>query len=303
MNPNNKLGMRKGMLVCLCMVMAICLVLCSCSLENSVGDQPTELPGTDLQNLDTTAEPTTQTDAGGTVFIETSLCQLRFPEEVYDVLELSELSQGGEILEIFYAVTGESKTEAFRILFSPVESSDALGILRMDSGDLYVSVHVCSYNDEDFADESARGNYYAVVSSLNTVLESVYADARFFTPEQLPVHESGAELLYWKVNLPENMEWEESREENYTVSFFGKVAGQSVKLYSVGIGESVPGNQIGFFSVDGQWMPVAVETFGLPSTQGWTDSQITKLYTMMSSVNEVIDAIMSDENYSGTLPE
>lgn len=287
----------------ICVIMAILTALCGCGKEvqphiDEAENEQTEAVTGDPSDLDN------EEDLPKTVLIETSVCQILFPEDAYDVLVYDEHSQAGEVMGIFYAANGESKQEVFRLIFSPIEQQNAVGFLKIPNGDLFVSISVCDYRDEDFSDDNAKENYYTIVSAINTVLESIYADERFCKIDEYNAQNFAAEFAYWSVELPENVVWEEEfLDENYMVTFYGDIGDKRVKLYSVSIGNKLLGSQIGFYSVDEQWNPVTVESYPFSLDKGWTDSQIAELQTLMSTINDVLQAITSSEFYSERTPE
>jgi hypothetical protein len=106
------------------------------------------------------------------------------------------------------------------------------------------------------------------------------------------------------VALPENMTWEEVNQDgSYVVTFYGTVNGEMYKLYAAAIGEPRLSSVLGAYELDSQKLAVSVESYDLPDTDGWNDAAVTELYTMMSTINNLIQAIMSDAAFSAEIDQ
>lgn len=235
--------------------------------------------------------------------IDTTVCQLHFPISYGDYMSHREVIQDHVVLEVFYMVYEEIQMELFRIQFDSQETDHDIGLIETESGNLYVTVSVCEYAEDDFENQETYELYQSIIGCIDTVLGSIQTDSRFSKKDEIQVNVSDNTLRYWSIELPENMVWEEMEgEESYRVAFFGNIKNQKIKLYEVAIGGSELSSHLGYYKIESQYSPVSIESFDLPSTEGWNEGEITELYIMMETINSVISAIVADENYSTEIP-
>lgn len=292
--------------ICLCVIGLLAFGLTGCG-EKADPQQDAEVSQTeeDLQDeiQDEAGEQGEDAVSADGFVIETSVCDICIPAEYEESLRHVETVQDGNVMEVFYANHDDVDLEAFRILFSTDETEKDIGVMKTENGDYYVSVTVSEYYEEEFADDVIKEKYYAAMSALNAVLESVQMNENFAEKKDVEIENVNNQFQYWEVTLPANMEWEESDENGYFVTFYGNVNGEKVKLYAVSMGETALVNQIGYYNMDDGWVTVTMESYELPSTDGWAESAETELYTMMSSINAVLDSIMASENFAEEISE
>lgn len=296
----------RSVCICLCVIglVGFCVTGCGQKMDPK---QESEVPQTEVEPLEQPQDEvgglSEATEETNDVVIKTSVCDISIPAEFEESLYYVETVQNDNVMEVFYANHDEVELEAFRILFSTDESENDIGVMKTENGEYYVSVAVSEYYEEDFADETVKEKYYAAMSALNAVLESVQMNENFGEKADVEIKKVNNELQYWDVTLSANMEWEENTENGYLVTFYGNVNGERIMLYAVSMGETVLANQVGYYNMGNDWTAVTMESYDLPSTDGWTESAETELYTMMSSINAVLDSIMSSENFSEELPK
>ena len=283
-----------------CLIILMCFALAACTHEDVPSVDVTSSTSGSIGSL-----PQGETGAGqvlpedtSTSVIKTEIIDFIVPASVSDCMKHVEVVQDGVIMEVFYAVHEDLEKEAFRILFSKKESKDDIGAFKMEDEYLYVTVSANSYMDDDFEDDIMVEKYYTVVSSLSDVLNSLQADGRFCEKDEIEMEKVNHSLEYWNIVLPAQMQWEESTENGYAATFYFARGGERIALYSIRIGERVLKSEIGFYYLDDKWQRISMESYALPDTDGWSEGEITELYTMMSSINDVLQAIMSSENFS-----
>lgn len=265
--------------------------------------QDAEIPKESSVIQENSIEETVAATQDENLIIESVVCPIAFPIAASKHMEHLEVSQDGEIIEVFYLKNEDLKREVFRVLFRPCASEKDIGVMAVENRELYVSVAVSNYTDEELVDEEERDNYYTVMSALSTVLESIQSNENFDDGKGIEFQQSNKNFTYWTVSLPAQMEWEESSAVGYQITYYGNINGNRIKLYTIYIGDSSLKNELGYYHVDNQWEQISLESYELPSTEGWEDSHITELYTMMATINDVIQAIMSSENFSAQIPE
>lgn len=292
---------NKYRLVCAFLAI-VAFVLTACDQDKSV--LPSEIPQEGQIVISVETEPAqNESNHADSVCLETSLCPIYIPSDLSERMDYMEVSQDDETLLVFYSLYEDIKLEAFRILLSGTSSDKDIGVMEMDNKNLFVSVSVSNYADEDFTDEVVKDTYYTVMSALSTVLDSIQADEHFREKNVVEVAHAEKNFEYWTVTLPKHMEWDETDADDYLISYYGNVNGERIKLYTFCVGEAVLKNELGFYKIDGKWKHITMESYELPSTEGWKDECVTELYTMMATVNDVIQAITSNENFAERIPE
>lgn len=238
------------------------------------------------------------------ITVETAVCPLQFPAMYSELLHHMEVIQDDTIMEVFSMVQGETELELFRIYFSSEKTENDIGFIKTERGNKYITLSVCERSDEEFADAETREQYYSMMGSVDVVLSSIQNNSSFSKKGRVEINIVDINLDYWSISVPDNMEWEEvSQDGSYFVTFYGNVNGEKIKLYAISVGEPELKSVLGNYTIDGIAKSVSVESYDLPVTDGWTEEAITELYTMMSTINDVIQVIMSSENFSAELPE
>lgn len=268
----------------------------------------------DTHKKENTTEPAMEHEAGEALanvtettyksygVFQTSYCPLYISEEYIDSLRHVEVNEGDITMEVFYMRLDGAEKELFRIYFGNANLGDPVGILKLDAGQVPVTVTACAYSKEDFADEDTWLQYHALMEELNTVLGSIRSDSRYQANGSLenPVEKEVTEgLSYWDVPIHENMEWEEATDGViYKADFYGTVAGERILFYSLYLDNTEAESIIGSYVVDGVARMVCVDSYGFTQREHWTDADLASAYSMMESINDVIQAITSSEHFS-----
>lgn len=240
------------------------------------------------------------TEGSSTVAIETVYGTLEFPEDLSANMRHVEATEGDIAMEVFYMLGTNGERELFRIHYADAQVGIHLGYLNTDNGEIPVTYSICEYSDEDFADEEDKKLYYSMMDAFSVIMNSIYADERFSETRAVePVGTQEVKLRYWTVTLPDNVLFEETVDgDTYRVDLYGEVSGERIDLYFIGLGDMEAETILGMFTADGVQKPVAVETHSLDGYEGWPEEERTVIYQMMESVNDVIQVIVSDKNFS-----
>lgn len=287
--------------------------------QPSSPDQPGSDPTTVPRQTESTAtepqlnqetEPSTPSETEsvlGYATLETAYGPLMYSEQHAAYLKHVESIDGEMAVEVFYMIYNDSERELFRIYFGNMEMGDPVGILETNSGEISVSAAACVYEADEFADEDSLLLYYELMEELNIVLDSIRNDSRFkeIDTVDVPVSDkTNSELSYWTFSLPQNVDWEESTAGNvYQADFYGTVAGDRIKLYTIYLGEAEADSLLGYYQVNGETKPVYVKSYDLAPDNSWTDEDLMTAYSMMESINDVIQTIMSHENFSTVIEQ
>ena len=295
----------KKTVVSSCLIILMCFALVACAHEDVLSADVTNSTNESIESLPQGEMGVGQAIPEDTLssVIKTEIIDFIVPVSVSDFLNHVEVVQDGTIMEVFYAVHEDVQMEAFRILFSSKESDKDIGVIKLRDEYLYVTVSVNDYLEDDFEDEAIREKFYAVVATLSNMLDSIQTDERFFEKNTIEIDNVSRSFEYWNATLPEQLQWEETFEDGYVTTFYFTVGEKKIQLYAVSIGDHVLKSQIGFYYLNNAWQTDSVESYEIPSTEGWSDVQTTELYTMMSTINDVIQVIMSSENFSEEVPE
>lgn len=237
---------------------------------------------------------------GTHVIIDSAYCQLLFPAQYCKYLRYDEYTQGAVTTQIFSFVKEDMNLELFRIYYGDAETGEPLGMLNTGTGDVPITFTAHTFGEESFADEESWLIYNGMMDGFSVVLNSIYVDSRYMPNQSAePSQTQDVELSFWTVDLPEEITWEETQEGgNYQVDFFGNVNGEKIPLYRVSIGDTPLKTVLGNYTINGTAKPVSVEACDMPTMEGWPEREVTRLYDLMETINDVIQVIMSSEEYS-----
>jgi hypothetical protein len=293
---------RKQIVALTAFVLAVSL-LGGCVHRNIVSDDVTE-PANSAQ-VESTDSVKTKEELG-MMEIKTKYLSLRFPEKYSKYLVHQETAEDGATAEVFTMKTSSSKMELFRIYFGDAHSGSYLGSLRVNDMDVPVTVLPAVHEESEFANEDDRALYYDMMDCLNVVLDSFYKDTRFDDSSSVnheDVKREDAEVAFWNFSLPTGIEWEEGAADGYLVTFYGTLGGERHELYSVSVGGKPLRTIIGTYIVDGEAEIVSVQSAELPNMEGWDQETENQLYSMMESINDVIQTILESEGFEEYAPE
>ena len=270
-------GFRRSVLLVLAAVMLLGMTACAVSEK-----EPMRAP---------TAE---------TVSIETAYGSLAFPKELQENLRHTETTEGPIAMEVFCMVSEAGEKELYRIFYGDAQMGELIGYLTTEQGEVSVSYTLCEYENSAFATEEERKLYYSMMDAFSTILNSIYADARFSeSRHQEPVKSGDVKLRYWNVELPENVQFTESEENGiYRVEFYGEVSGERIDLFMIGLGEMKAETMLGMYTVNGVQKPVMIQTSDLSAYDIWPEEERMMIHQMMAPLNTLIQTIVTDENFS-----
>lgn len=299
MRMNVKKRFSKSVLFALFLIVAVVLIACGNntaveSTQPSVVPEPVE-----------TGSVGTEQPKQVLVEVQTKYMVLSYPESYIDVLSHQEVVSDTVAMEIFSMNVKTGTLELFRIYFGDETVGNTAGYLNVDGSEIPVTYTICQYNDDEFADEDTRMLYYETMNCFNDIMSGMLADDRFHVEKaEVQVESKAINLSYWSVTLPANMECDESEENGqYRVSFYGNVAGEKVALYTIYLGDPGVETVLGTYNVDGKAKILSVESYEIIPAEGWTDEEQEAAYAMLATINDVLQTIMSSENFSEQMPE
>lgn len=244
-----------------------------------------------------------------TVGIKTTYLTVQFPKKYERYLKYQELVQGNDATVVFTMVHEEVEAELFRLSFTEAAPEEYAGYFSTDNAELYVAIKASGFDhgifgtdhtEEDLeAQEEIRALYYAMLDGMSTVMDSVRQDTRF--SEIRGVSESDKQewtLSYWKVSLPSAMTCAESEQDGvYQATFTCNIGGKAVSLYTVCLGDSDGESAIGYYTANGEKRMVSVKPHDI-QTDTLSQEELEIVYAMMDTVNDVLQAIRQDKNFS-----
>ena len=235
-----------------------------------------------------------------TVKIQTQYGPIQFPSVLADNMRHVETTEGGIALEVFYMTSEHGEREVFRIYFGAPDMGEHLGYLTIDGKEISVTFALCDYSEDDFSNENDQILFSNMMAAFTVVTNSIMNDSRFSelkAIEQIDVQ--AVELRYWTVTLPENIHVEESADDNlYRADFYGIFGGENILLYSFQLGDQLLASVLGTYMVDDTAKPVSLEVSEFTQRDNWSEEDQIRLYNMMDTINDVIQAIMSNSEFS-----
>lgn len=249
------------------------------------------------KNGDPLRPPTEPAEA--LVSIETKYGSLDFPKALYDKLRHTEVTDGSTAMETFYMIGAQGEKEIYRIYYADPQVGTLVGYLKTDSGEVSVSYTLCEYPEGTFADAEDQQLYHRMLDTFGVIMQSIHSDERFSeTEHQEPVSDREVDLRYWKITLPENIQYTQTEEDgNYRVDFYAQVSGERIDLFMIGLGDLEAETTLGMYTVDGVQKPVVVKTYDLQGYDSWPQEEQITIHKMMEALNPIIQAIIEDENF------
>lgn len=234
--------------------------------------------------------------------INTPYIDLRLPQEMEAFITTDESTYGDVYTRGFYMNYGGDEYPLWRLDFGDPYAGDWVGVLKTDKGDVAVTTTGFAISAEELAALGEEGSalYGECMQAYGVMLEGIVSDSRFTEERPLAVGEDReVKLTYWTVMLPDTMTVSENTESgSYEAMFYGKIAGETVKLYRVCIGEEQAESFLGYFEVGGMKQTVTVGSYELAGYDDWADDDYAAAYSMMDTINDVIQQIMSSEQFS-----
>lgn len=224
------------------------------------------------------------------------------PADCMEFLKYETETNNNVVADMFYMQAGSAEIPIFRFDFGDENAGDWLGVLTVGEEKIPVVYTVFMVSDEDLAAlGDAEENYYKLMDVFNEMVKDL-SENKNFSPEK-PIMVSGseqiAELTYWTVTLPEEMSWQETKENGtYQVVFYGHIQGEKIAMYQVTIGDEVTENQLGLYNIDGENKVISVVCHDVLDRPDWSEDDNAVAYHLMDTINNVIDQIMSSESFS-----
>lgn len=277
----------------LLLVFSLCL-FAGCA--DKTAEQTAETTASEEYTVEAVPETTDASEK--IVQIETQHCTLQH-SGVYSELLHNEVIEEEISVEIFSMQNGESETELFRIYFGGEQMGESIGVLNTENGAINVSYTICSYEEDFFTDEQTMERYYMLMDALSEILTAIQNDPRFAAPGSMVFTEKqNVQLAHWNVVLLKNMGYDETAgDDRYQVTFYGVINDERVDLYSISIGSPEFENALGFYMLDETVSALSLHNYDLPVKDTWTEDNLNEIYTMLDTMNDVIQVIVSDENY------
>ena len=295
--------------VVLALMCAILMFVVACGQESNVYPDETALAstqGTEPVETEVASTPAIQ-EEDLYLTIESRYLPLLISAEYADLIHHREVTEGDVAVEIFYMLTGEVEKELFCVYFGNGEIGDIIGTLQTETGEIPVTAAGRVYSPEDFATEEQLQLYYSMMGELNTVIQSISENSCFKASDEFEtpvINKAEIQMVHWKVVLPENMEVEETKSGNvYQADFYGLIGGEKFKMYTIYLGEARTDTVLGGYIINGEVRLLCVESFELVMEDGWSEEERTSAYAMLDSINDVIQVIVSSENYVAELPQ
>ena len=234
--------------------------------------------------------------------ISTPYVDLLLPSELKSVITSDESTYGSVYTCAFYLTCDGEELPLWRFDFGDPDTGDWVGMLKMENGDISVTMTGFTISVEELAALGKDGSkiYGECMQGYSEMLAGIMADPRFTVERPLAIGEdTQVQLSYWTVTLPDTMSVLENTEDgNYEAMFSAEVVGEQVNLYRVCVGEKQAESLLGYYEVDGVKKSVSVESYDLIERKNWGEDDYTAAYRMMDTINHVIEVIMQSEQFS-----
>ena len=226
---------------------------------------------------------------------------LEIPSEYAQIVVHNQKKHFSPVSEVFSMQVGEEEIPLYRIDFGNESFGEWLGVIQTEEGDIPVTfmVYPLSAEELEVLDEETVLTYYGAMENLNLVLDAICMDPRFVQeiPDGIGEYRE-LELEHWMLDLPSKVSCVESNENGvYSASFFGRICGEDVPLYTVNIGDE--DDAIGVYNLNGEERPLSVDVYEVGKNAFWSEEDYEAAYRMLDTINDVMDVILSSEDYRG----
>lgn len=244
------------------------------------------------------------------VNIKTAYVTLKYPKAYKKYLQHREILEDSNATEVFSMSYEGVEAELFRLCFTVDKPENVEGYLQTDKGSLYVSVQPCAegpdlssfmQNDEDVEKaKEIEARYYSMMGAMGKVLESVQEARRYSIVKGVAENDRRTEeVLYWKVSLPKTITWQSSEVDGTQEAAFRATIGEKdIVLYTIALGDIAMENTIGRYTHQGQVKYITVEVCDLDIQGTLTQEELTAAHVLMDTVNDVLQVIHSDPNFT-----
>lgn len=251
----------------------------------------------------------------GTMDIKTTYVTLKYPKDYKKYLQHREILEGSDAIEVFSMVSDGVEAELFRLSFTAAEPESVEGYLLTDNGMLYISLEPNAdgvdlsslMQDGEETDKSRKVEsiYYAMMGGMGQVLESVQEDSRYSIVKEVAKNDKRTDtVLNWKVSLPKAITWQTSEDDGIQEAVFRAAVGEKeITLYTVALEDIATENAVGQYTRQGQTKYVTVTISDLDAQDPLTEDELAAVHLLMDSVNDVLQVISSDANFSSTISD
>ena len=166
-SSNRKLIFAVIFLGVIVVVLAVCVVLLLPNGRDAV-------PSGDVE--ETTAE-----DSAATIVVMTPYCDMVYPSEFNDYLEIREFSENGIYTKQFLCTLSNVQYKLFAVHFGEGADGDFFGYLT--NGDEKVSVYIECYDspETDLLSEEEKRIYYHMMDGVNEIARSISETSGYLT--------------------------------------------------------------------------------------------------------------------------
>lgn len=244
----------------------------------------------------------------GTFKIKTSYATLQYPEKYKKFLKYEETRQGEDSTVVFTMAYEKLEAELFCLSFTAEAPEEYVGYFDAEGTELYVSISASGFdygifgvdNTEDDLEmrEEVQALYYGMLDGMSIVMDSVRMDERFSELKGVSERQKQDHTLtYWKISLPKAITVAESEQDGvYRATFSSDVGDKVIDLYTISLGDTGAESIIGQYVTNGDSRIVSVELHNI-NTEILTTEELEIAYTMMDTINDVLQAIRQDKNF------
>ena len=172
----------------LVVILAVCVILLLINSNNTASGGNNVGPGSSNDkpsngNTEASIE-TGNTDVGGsttTMTIETPYCQMKYPAQYKDYLEIKEFNENGIYTKHFSCMLSSGQYSLFAVHFGEGASGDFFGYLI--EGEDKISVYIECYTNTETAFLSEEENmiYYYMMDGINEIARSISETSGYAT--------------------------------------------------------------------------------------------------------------------------
>ena len=161
-------------IVCLCAVVAVLLVCVILLL-------PKSSPSGASDGTSSVGNSSSISDVGSMITVKTPYCEMKYPSEFNEYLEIKEFNENGIYTKQFLCTLSNGQHKLFAVHFGQGAAGDFFGYLTTDAGKVSVYIECYESPDMESLSEEEKRTYHFMMNGINEVAGSISETAGYLT--------------------------------------------------------------------------------------------------------------------------
>ena len=161
-------------IVCLCAVVAVLLVCVILLL-------PKSSPSGASDGTSSVGNSSSISDVGSMITVKTQYCEMKYPSEFNEYLEVKEFNENGIYTKQFLCTLSSGQYKLFAVHFGEGATGDFFGYLTTDEGKISVYIECYERPETELIGEEEQMTYYYMMNGINDIARSISETPGYLT--------------------------------------------------------------------------------------------------------------------------